>query len=407
MVCAVRLLALGSLIGFATACGAGPMSSAGEQIDKMSSQIDAAKKCSVEKATKPYVIRWEAAERGVLESRLHRGGMVLVRYSGCKLEVIRNCSAPKMSYDYHGLSPKEDEQRIKSVDELYTNIPMGAGALEATLKSKGELRIGTMMVGRYEADVNDVKVRDLDGPACNKVTHAIQAVTVGAFELFAGAGTEAGGGVKAFGAGLGGKTSEERSSLSRDGDIKKCEKASVKDDAPPDRCGALIRLELLAVKGEGGQPVYKVGRVCPAGKHFVEGEGCVISSGAGGDASDRFEADGKKVLDTKTGLVWERRPKGRTMHWEQAKAHCLALKIDGEGGWRLPRKKELKSLVKKSQRGARIDATAFPKTAASKYWTLSPDREMPGDAWTIDFHSGKQISVGTGSRRHVRCVRAN
>jgi hypothetical protein len=181
---------------------------------------------------------------------------------------------------------------------------------------------------------------------------------------------------------------------------------------PPPECGALLRIELARIDQTATKPIVQRDRVCPAGMELVEHEGCqTIMEAEGGlegvePASDsRFVLSVGMVFDTTTGLTWQQEPAPFPMTWEAAKRYCLALAVDGAGGWRLPRKKELSTLVDRTRPSPKIDVQAFPSAPAASFWTLSPDTSSPGDAWAVDFHLGKAESRGSGSRLHVRCVR--
>jgi hypothetical protein len=73
------------------------------------------------------------------------------------------------------------------------------------------------------------------------------------------------------------------------------------------------------------------------------------------DVSLRFDVlaafDGDAVLDTETGLVWEKAPSTSTLAWNEARMHCRRREIGGPDnahrrrGFRLPTGEELASLV--------------------------------------------------------------
>jgi hypothetical protein len=127
----------------------------------------------------------------------------------------------------------------------------------------------------------------------------------------------------------------------------------------------------------------------------------------------RFEisTDGKTVLDSRTGLTWQREVTYAHLDWAEAKAYAAALDLDG-GGWRLPSYPELGSLVDFSFRQSRIDPVAFPGTPAAGFLTATLHSGASPPAWVVNFDNGygivnfdNGIYGGAASRFHVRCVR--
>src|SRR5690606_17680037 len=140
-------------------------------------------------ASKPLVIDWPAAERAALEGRM-RAGLVPVRWQGCEIEVLTNCVAPGED-SYVGLNPKSETVRIKSADELYANLPVGAAKLEGKLERYGSLEVDMTVIGRSEANRYDFHRTEMGG-RCDTATHVITGLTVGAFDFSAGAGAAVG-----------------------------------------------------------------------------------------------------------------------------------------------------------------------------------------------------------------------
>jgi hypothetical protein len=175
---------------------------------------------------------------------------VLVRYVGCEMEVLRRCSA-SAGYDYAPVTLKEDRIRIRDADELYANIPIYAAKFESKLATAGELNVEMSIVGSYEAAKAKIGLADLEGD-CSRATHFVSAITVGAFDFTAGASAEIGAGVEVLGTGAGAESKAERETINRDGDRSQCRRATAQDDAPPDGCGALLRLEVSPIlRAEG------------------------------------------------------------------------------------------------------------------------------------------------------------
>lgn len=137
-----------------------------------------------------------------------------------------------------------------------------------------------------------------------------------------------------------------------------------------------------------------------------------------------FEASGGIVKDSRNGLVWQQMvpsvytptcsqpygaidlTPGSACTWQEAKAYCESLSLAG-GGWRLPTRAELESLLDESRSGPSIDTEVFPDTPPQVFWSSSTRGASPrGDtAWHIHFNTGyADFEVKTNGRR-VRCVR--
>ena len=149
--------------------------------------------------THPLVVEWAAADRASLEARLARG-LVAVRAAGCEIEVQRHCEV-RGAYQYLGLTRKNDRVKIRSADELYAQLPLGAASLEAKLARKGSLDVEIALVGMLMAPGRPG--RDALSGDCEAATHVITGVQVGAFQFYAGGAGEirASGGFKQVGAG--------------------------------------------------------------------------------------------------------------------------------------------------------------------------------------------------------------
>lgn len=177
-------------------------------------------KCSVRSsAAKPLVVEWPAAERAALEARAARG-LVAVRYEGCEMEVLTNCTAAG-AYSYLGLNQKREGVKIKNADELYAQLPVGAAGLEAKLERSGQLNVDMVIIGRKEADRSEFNERDLDG-RCDDATHVITGLTVGAFSFYTGASAGVGAGVKIGQVGVGASSSSDQEVLKQDGNEDSC-----------------------------------------------------------------------------------------------------------------------------------------------------------------------------------------
>lgn len=253
-------------------------------------------KCDAAKGQlRPLVVEWPAPDRAALEA-LAQHGQIVVRYQGCELEVVRSCTAPpSFAYRYTAITPKEELVTMKSADELYASIPVHAASFEAELAQKGELNAAMTIVGTYEAPSLAPALDELQGE-CQQATHVVSALTLGAFEFFAGAASRAGAGASVLGAEAGAKHESSHETLSRDGKAAACSASKRGDALPPDGCGALLRLELSAIRPAGaGVPT------CEAGTKLVGRECKPIEKPA------ELAPEDRDFVDDKAGAGWGNR----------------------------------------------------------------------------------------------------
>ena len=205
-------------------------------------------RCAVRhSADKPLVVEWPAADRAALEARARRG-LVPVRYEGCTMEVLSGCELPDSRYEFIALSPKQERVSIRSADELYARLPVGAAALEGKLERSGELVVELSIVGRQQADRDVVEHDELRG-RCDGATHVLTGLTVGAFTLQSGGATAVGVEARVGTAGAGGSHERSRELLARDGDPLACAEPALEPGSPPSRWGALLRVEAVPLAG--------------------------------------------------------------------------------------------------------------------------------------------------------------
>jgi hypothetical protein len=116
------------------------------------------------------------------------------------------------------------------------------------------------------------------------------------------------------------------------------------------------------------------------------------------------------VRDDVTGLQWQATVDGIARDWKDAVSYCASLPDSG-GGWRLPSRIELFSIVDYTTAPA-INTTSFgalPATDAGSYayWSSSLKAGDNTQAWAVDFGTSvdlvfpKLITLPT----LVRCVR--
>ena len=113
------------------------------------------------------------------------------------------------------------------------------------------------------------------------------------------------------------------------------------------------------------------------------------------------------VIDCVTGLEWQQAVDSRTFTQAAAVAYCAAVTTGGFDDWRLPATIELMTLVDYAiaSPGPMIDATAFPSTPTTAFWTSSPRAGSPGSGWYVNFSNGYALYVGVTAPCRARCVR--
>ena len=313
-----RFASLCTAIGVLSAAltGCGPSTPASQLAEPPEFNPEGQATCAVSASqTRPLIVEWPAADRASLEAQT-RHGLVVVRYEGCELEVLRRCRAIG-DYAFVSLTPKQEGVTIHDEDELYANIPVHAAKFEGQLKRAGQLNVNMTIVGMYEARAEGGTTAQLEGD-CEGATHVVTALTVGAFEFFAGANATAGAGASVLGAGAGGKSTSRRETLSRDGEANACAQAKRGDTQPPSSCGALLRLEvapldaaLLATKAPSvaaktapstsPQPEPEPPS-CPEGQQLKDGACHPI-----GAKESILAAEDRGFKDTRGGFEWGNR----------------------------------------------------------------------------------------------------
>ncbi|MBK9441413.1 MAG: DUF1566 domain-containing protein [Comamonadaceae bacterium] len=139
-----------------------------------------------------------------------------------------------------------------------------------------------------------------------------------------------------------------------------------------------------------------------------------------GQALAAFVVNGNgTVTDTSTGLMWDKCSWGQANDstcsgsasphdWPAAfgvAATANGLTWKGYSDWRLPSVVELLSLVKLDSTPT-IDATAFPNTPSTFFWSTTTDASFSTAAWYVDFSDGSAIGYFKVSESPVRLVRA-
>lgn len=121
------------------------------------------------------------------------------------------------------------------------------------------------------------------------------------------------------------------------------------------------------------------------------------------------------ITDNVTSLMWQMDHDGFSYNWFEATGTydatnnpgttdvCGGLTLGGHTNWRLPEKRELKSIVDYGVVSPSIDATYFPSTGIFNYWTASEYDSTT--AWYGQFLDGSIKQGDKTTDMHLRCVR--
>jgi hypothetical protein len=162
------------------------------------------------------------------------------------------------------------------------------------------------------------------------------------------------------------------------------------------------------------------------GYGWTKGESLYVRCVRGGPTphSDRFvrdttsESGQPTVTDNATELEWQGCAQGllgdscetgmaSLTTWSVALAYCEGLSWGGHDDWRLPNKKELRSIVDNHLDYPPIDAPTFPETPTSFFWSSSSFIESVASAWRVSFADGDASPYGgiKTIANYSRCVR--
>jgi len=140
-------------------------------------------------------------------------------------------------------------------------------------------------------------------------------------------------------------------------------------------------------------------------------EGCVAGLIETTPSSDfTVLEEGAVVRHITTGLEWRRCAEGmnwtgtacegevRRMTWYEALQHA-----DGQGHWRVPNIKELRSIVEYCRQWPSINEQVFPELWPYTHWTASPyrDRSVLG----VDFGHGVDLRLVKDHQDHLAVIR--
>jgi hypothetical protein len=91
--------------------------------------------------------------------------------------------------------------------------------------------------------------------------------------------------------------------------------------------------------------------------------------------------------------------------WQAALQAAEGFSFAGYSDWRLPDIRALHSIVEQACVSPAINATVFPATPSTSFWSASPYAGSVDLAWYVGFGSGYGNPYGKTNDLHVRLVR--
>lgn len=192
----------------------------------------------------PVVAEWSAPEKASLEAML-RAGPVAVEFHGCSMRVASSCRVPGR-YLWYQTTLATDSAEISDEAGLWAKLPLGAAALSAELAGAGRISIQTTVAGQVRLE--DVYPEQLlSTPGCERATHLVEAVSLGAFSLRRGTSRSGKAGASVIQAEVGFGAQRDASTLRAAGDPEACGRAT--SEGPDGACASPIQVFLAPVPG--------------------------------------------------------------------------------------------------------------------------------------------------------------
>ena len=192
-----------------------------------------------------------------------------------------------------GMTRRERVIRLESADDIRANLLLGGAGLAAKLGGELErgatVDIAMVMVGKIRSAWRNVSPGDLVGN-CKGASHIVSGATVGAFAVDKGDRTKTRAVAEVFGFGAGGGHSSASSLHVVDGELQSCMGATPDSPRAPAQCGAMMRVELLAITTDGvvardhemrdtcTPPLVRVDGICKRGGSSVRLAECAYGN---------------------------------------------------------------------------------------------------------------------------------
>ncbi|MEZ4219405.1 MAG: tetratricopeptide repeat protein [Polyangiaceae bacterium] len=241
---------------------------------------------SLVKPVSPLVVDWKSGDRADLEVAMKQG-VAVIAYDCNGIRLLDECKLAG-GYDFAGVTPKQDTIQIASKDELWANLPLSVGKLETEVAGASSIDLAILLVGKRTTPRGEAARMELTGK-CEGATHYVRAAHIGAFAMARGEKGKVRAAAELFGVGAKAASESDKRVENRDGDVNSCKSASAAAAAPPDQCGATIRLLLEPIVAqrnpeESATKAKEGANPCPEGWALAEGK-CTKSEGEGCDAT--------------------------------------------------------------------------------------------------------------------------
>jgi len=198
------------------------------------------------KYAKPLIVDLDQDTRATLEASMKKG-VVVVAYDCASLRVLPSCRLAEGSYEYAGVSRKEEVIQMKSEDDVHGTLPISAVKVSAEVKSGRSIDLALVRVGMTSTSLGSVSRAELKG-GCDGATHFVQSATLGAYSMATGSVGKVGAVAEMFKVGAGSES--ERKAMNKDGLLEDCKKSDPDAGAPPTECRAPLQVDLQPIVGE-------------------------------------------------------------------------------------------------------------------------------------------------------------
>lgn len=131
---------------------------------------------------------------------------------------------------------------------------------------------------------------------------------------------------------------------------------------------------------------------------------CYSEGGTQQDPCDYSADEGEVVIDSLTGLIWQR-TFTTSKTWQEALDYCENLVYASYSDWRLPNPFELQNIVDYGRYSPTIDTEVFPGTPSYGFWSSSSYASDSSSAWFVSFDVPVVYDTAKSDVMFVRCVR--